>query len=123
MAAILKNLSGKTWGLSSESANGISAKSFDQKAGSEIFKHKDEQGETSGKVFYDFSQSGTLTGATTAAPSVDVADPVTLANEIATLGGVAGGTTLVTSVAVKKGNDILQEITVEFERHPTLTTT
>jgi hypothetical protein len=120
MAAALKNLSGYTWGLTTETF-GISVKSFTQKAGSEIFAHKDHQGETVGKVFFDFSVSGSISGATTAAPDENIADAITLANQIAGLGGVTGGTTLIHSVEVSKENEKLMELTLEFERHPTLT--
>lgn len=120
MAAIKKNLANHTWGLTAETW-GISAKSFRQKAESSIFAHKDEQGETSGKVFYDFKSSGSVTGATTATPDENIADAITLANQIAGLGGVSGGTTLIHSVEVAKENENLMELTLEFERHPTLT--
>lgn len=120
MAVSLKNMTGKTWGLTAETW-GICAKSFRQKADSEIFRHKNEQGETDGKVFYDFKQAGTISGATTAAPDEDIGDAITLANEISALGGVTGGTTLVHSVEVSKENEAVMELTLEFERHPTLT--
>jgi hypothetical protein len=120
MAASLKNMTGKTWGLTEETW-GISVKSFRQKADSEIFRHKDHQGETDGKVFYDFKQAGSCSGATTAAPDENVGDAITLANEVADLGGASGGTTLIHSVEIAKENEAVQELTVEFERHPTLT--
>jgi len=120
MAATLKNLSGYTWGLTAETW-GISVKSFSQKAGSEIFKHKDHQGETVGKVFFDFNITGSVSGATTAAPNENIADAITLANEIAALGGVTGGTTLIHEVEVSKENEKLMDLTINFERHPTLT--
>jgi len=113
-------MTGKTWGLTEETW-GISVKSFRQKADSEIFRHKDHQGETDGKVFYDFKTAGTVSGATTAAPNEAVGDAITLANEIAALGNVSGGTTLIHSVEVAKENEAVMELTLEFERHPTLT--
>jgi len=122
MAAIKKNLAAHTWGLTPETF-GISAKSFSQKADSDIFAHKDEQGETAGKVFYNFKSAGSISGATTAVPDENIADAITLANEQANLGGAAvtGGTTLIHSVAISKENEALMDITIEFERHPTLT--
>ena len=120
MAAVLKNLNNYAWGLVPETF-GISVKSFSQKADSEIFEHKDPQGETAGKVFFNFKVSGTISGATSAAIDETVSDSITLANEIATLGGVTGGTTLIHSIDVSKENQGLQDLTIEFERHPTLT--
>lgn len=120
MAAIKKNLASYTWGITPETF-GVSAKSFRQKADSSIFAHKDEQGETAGKVFYDFKSAGSVSGATTAVPNENIADAITLTNEIAALGGVTGGTTLIHSVEVSKENEALMEMTIEFERHPTLT--
>lgn len=120
MAAIKKNLANHVWGLTAETF-GISAKSFSQKADSDIFAHKDEQGETAGKVFYNAKSAGSVSGATTAVPNENIGDAITLANEIAGLGGVTGGTTLIHSVSISKENEALMEMTIDFERHPTLT--
>lgn len=116
----LKNMTGKVWALTAETF-GISVKSFRQKSDSEIFRHKDHQGETDGKAFYDFKSAGTISGATTAAVDEEVGDGITLANEDSDLGGVVGGTTLIHSVEISKENEAVQELTLEFERHPTLT--
>jgi hypothetical protein len=121
MSATLKNLSGYTWGCASETTNGVSVTGFDQKSESEILRHKDHVGKTIGKVFSDERTGGTLTGVTTGAPTIAIADSITMPNEIATLGGVTGGTTLVHTVAISKGNEALQTITIEWERCPGLT--
>lgn len=119
MAASLKNMTGKVWGLTPET--GFSVKSFRQKADSEIFNHKDHQGETDGNAFYDFKQSITVSGATTAAPAWAIGGAVSLANEIDDLGGVEGGTTLIHSVEISRENENVQEVTIEAVRRPTLT--
>lgn len=120
MSAVIKNANGKTWGTVAESF-GLSVKSFRQKADSDRFDHKDESGEVATKVFYNQKSAFTISGATTAAPDTDIADSLTLANELASLGGVTGGTNLVHSVEVTRENEALREITIEGERHPTLT--
>jgi hypothetical protein len=122
MAAVLKNMSGKTWGLTAETW-GIAVKSFRQKADSDVFLHKDHQGEVDGKVFYNFKVTGSVSGATTATSNENIGDAITLANQEASLGGVTGGTTLVQSVEISKENESVQEVTIEFERYPTLTVT
>ena len=120
MAAVLKNMSGKTWGLTAETW-GIAVKSYRQKADSDVYTHKDHQGEVDGKVFYNFKQSGSVSGATTATSNENIGDSITLANQEASLGGVTGGTTLIHSVEISKENESVQEVTIEFERYPTLT--
>lgn len=113
-------MSGKTWGLTAETF-GISVKSFRQKSDSDVFLHKDHQGEVDGKVFYNFKVTGTVSGATTATSNENIGDSITLANQEASLGGVTGGTTLIQSVEISKENESVQEVTIEFERYPTLT--
>jgi hypothetical protein len=120
MAAVLKNMSGKTWGLTAETF-GIAVKSFKQKSDSDVFMHKNEQGEVDGKVFYNFKQTGTISGATTSTSNENIGDAITLANQQASLGGVTGGTTLIQSVEISKENESVEEVTIEFERYPTLT--
>jgi hypothetical protein len=119
MAVVKKNLAGYTWGLVPESF-GISAKSFKSKFDSELYKHKNEQGETIGKVFWDFKMSGTVSGATNAVPALAIGDSITLANEITGF-GVVGGTTIAHSFEVSRENEALMDLVIEFERIPTLT--
>ena len=119
MAVNKINLANYTWGCVSESF-GISAKSLKQKADSELFKHKNEQGETIGKVFWDFKITGTISGAVSGNITLEIADTVTLANGIP-LGGVIGGSTLIHSMEISRENEALMDLSIEFERIPTLT--
>lgn len=121
MSATLKNLSGYTFGCASETSNGVSVTSFNQKSESEILRHKDHVGQTIGKVFYDERTGGTLTGKTTADPTLAIGDSATFTNQFATLGGVTGGTTLVHTIELSRENEGLREITIEWERCPGLT--
>jgi hypothetical protein len=120
MAALIKNGTGKTWGVAVESI-GLSAEDYKQKADSDIFRHKNEVGEEVTKVFYNFKSAGTITGVTTASTDEAVGASLTLANEVSGLGGVSGGTTLIHSVELTRQSEQLQKVTLEFERHPTLT--
>lgn len=120
MAAVHKNIGGRTWGLIAETF-GIVVKDFKQKSDSEIFRHKDEQGETEAKTFYDFKTGGTVTGATTSAVDEEIGDGISLANEHSTLGGVTGGTSLIHSVEISRSNEAAEEMTLEWERVATLT--
>lgn len=120
MAAVKKNLPNLNWGLTAETW-GISAKSYTQKADSDVFEHKDEQGEVTGEVLYNFKMEGSISGACVGAPNENVGDAITNLNEVATLGGVTGGTTVIRSVEITKENEGLMEITVTFIRRPTMT--
>jgi hypothetical protein len=120
MAAVKKNMPNHVWGLVAESF-GVVVKSFTEKADCDIFEHKNEQGEVDGEVLFNFKVEGSLTGATTGNPSLNVGDALTCSNAFAGLGGVAGGTNTIRSVELTRENENVREMTVTFIRRPTLT--
>lgn len=116
MAGILKSLDGKTPNLAAESF-GISIANFKESAESEVFEHKDENGEVDGEMFFNPSLSATADGATTAAPTLKLADDIVFANSIANFGGVTGGTYRVRKLEQTRAQGVVRTLSIEAKKY------
>jgi hypothetical protein len=116
MAGILKNLGGKTPNVEPE-AHGLSAANFKESVEVEVFEHKDENAEVDGEMFFNPSKSATLDGATTAAPTLKLADDIVFANSIANFGGVTNATYHIRKMEQTRAQGVVRTLSIEAKAY------
>jgi len=119
MASLIGVTSGVAFGLTSES--GILVQSFSLTANSEKTEVKNHLGDVALVAYHNNKMTGSVAGTvagTTGVAGAAIAASLTVAN-LESLGGVTG-TAYVDSVALTKGADKFQDISVSFTIYPSL---
>jgi hypothetical protein len=120
MSTLIGATTGVSFGASVES--GILIKSFSANAQADKVEVKNAAGDVALIAYHNQRVSGSVAGTiagTTGVAAASIGAALTLAN-IQAVGGVTTGTVVVDSVALSKGPDAFQELTVNFTRYPNI---
>lgn len=119
MAATLVDLSGYTFGITSDET-GLNIESVSHKAITKKIEVVDKDGKTTGCVYHDPKVEISLSGETTATISTAVGAVLTVANLIS-LGGVTSGSVLLDEISIEEGRESLRKVSMTATRYPNIT--